>query len=259
MILRTGVYLNYNKRRRAIKKLEFNMKKIIPLILILLFSACILNPDDNDSDKDQNQSEETIDYGPEQGSYDYYLAMSYTSNQSSGSDLKRFYILIDTAEDAEKINSIELTIEDQKIPLEFANYGGPDFYIAEFSLEYEDSYHYLLRINDKSYEADLEMIKELYTTFPDSVTENENVEIFWETIINPRMVQIVGCLVNDYGEFIQRNTEFLPGSSRSFSLPYEWLQQGSTNFKQVIMMTTMNYKIKDRICYTIADNSYQEF
>ena len=94
------------------------------ILIILSLIFCVLSC----TDSTENEENDII-FGPEEGTYDYYIGLSYSGDQSQYVDENYYYVIIANETD-EPIETIDLKIEDTTINLEYVNYDGVVFYIA---------------------------------------------------------------------------------------------------------------------------------
>jgi hypothetical protein len=115
-------------------------------VLMQTFTSC------EKSDDEDKTTQQVIDYGPQDGSYSIYMAMSFSSPQPENTSEKYYYILFTSENPDMEIETIEVEIQGNLIDLEYANYGGKDFYIAYFYEQWADTYHFTTIINNDTTE-----------------------------------------------------------------------------------------------------------
>lgn len=206
----------------------------------------------------QPSETQVIDSGPKfrDEEYDFYVAMSIS--EVLANNVYRYYVLVTASGSDETIESVDIVIQDQQVPLIYQDYGD-DFYIAYVNLEYEDVFEFKLTINDVIYETQLEMLKELTGIFPSSLDENEDITVSWTTENNPQHIYLEGFQYgNDYEE-LEKNVDYFLPNARTFNMPADWLWSNNETTTRAIQLGIMNYKIVNRTCFTISDDAYAEY
>jgi hypothetical protein len=234
-------------------------------IFIYLIVICLLLPgtgcdkkDDNTNNNNNTGVTGEID-GPPEEDYDFYVAFSYSGTQPVNNDYKHYYILITCTDSLQSIESIDLYIQDEKINLEYANYGGDDFYIAYFNLKYADTYTYELTINDETTQISLRTIKELFIDLPETLVEDEDLVMLWETDIDPMNTYIEGFQWSANNEIIKKHVENFSPETRNFTMPASWLWSEGDVASRSVQIGIKNYVVKNRICVTMNADSYKGY
>lgn len=196
--------------------------------------------------------------GPNEEDYDFYIAMSYSGPQPVNPLLKHYYILIACEDSAQGFQSLEMKIQDTPINLEYADYG-EIFYIAYFDLAPADIYNFKFTINGKCVETDLTMIDELNIELPVTLEASRDVPLNWVTAKNPDVTYIEGFQKNSNEELLDKKVKNFEPVTRSFIMPASWLWSEEETTKREIQVGIMNYKIVDRVCFTISDGAYKAY
>ncbi len=237
--------------------------KLTTLLLcsVLLTTACKKDrPEDIPvPDPQPEPIAQEIDEGPKDEDHDFYVAMSYTDEQPSTQQNPRYYILVTCTDSLQSIETIEIKIQDQVVDLEYANYGGEDFYIAYFNREFTNVYNYKLTINDETTEYDLDMIQKLYIEYPGSLLANKDLELRWATEVDPQFTYIEGFQREVNQNLIQKNVENLAPEMRSFTMPASWLWSDDSTKIRDIQLGIMNYGIQNRVCFTMSDGAFVRY
>ena len=230
------------------------------LSLIILAFFVIFAGSCTDNNDDDPQPIDEIDFGPQDDDYDYYIAMSFTEEQPANPEHKNYYILITCTNTDLEIETVEIEIQDSEIDLEYANYGGPDFYIANFTLEYADIYKYKITINGETTETEYEMPTILYAELPLIIEPNEDIELNWSTDKDPMVIYVEGFQRDANRVQIERSAENFYPETREFTMPAEWLWKENDGIAmRDIIIGIKNYKVENRICFTMSNDSYRVY
>jgi hypothetical protein len=232
--------------------------KLFNLIFILaLLSSCIFSSDDN---KKIDSTKPIIDEGPEAGSYDYCVSLSYSDPQPLNGVDKKFYILITTAdENSSDINSVSVKINGETIAMEYANYG-KDFYIANFDQPYNDQFSFEIEIDGRIANCELSMPKEVDAYFPNVLESNQDLMLEWDTAKDPQVIGLHVQQQNYQMESLSTNLGYYNSKVRSTTIPSEWLWSVPTGVTQrAIELFIQNYHVENRVCFTLSDSEYRVY
>lgn len=243
------------------------LKTAIALSLVTLVFVVACKKDDDPIKETKKDPIDTtgiidtvpIDNGPQDGDYDFYIAMSYSDPQPSQENMNKYYILIACEDSLQAMETVEMKIQGVDIPLEYANYGGPDFYIAYFNLEFADTFHYELTMNGVLTEVDMATPTRLITELPMAIEPDQNIELSWEITKDPRFMYIEGFQREENFEEIKKSVEYLKASTRNFTVPADWLWSEENVDIRDIYLGIMNYKIENKVCFTLSDGVYKSY
>ena len=236
------------------------MKNSIKILLIVLLSTTnYVGYGQGNIDLQSSSKNNQIIEMPSEDNYDYNIAMSYSGPQPISKTEKRYYILVTSGNPQKKIESLELRIQNKTIDLDYANYGGKDFYIAYFNLDYSAIYKFQISINGKKTKANLKMLKELFIDLPENLKTDSNVQLEWKTEKDPMVTYIEGFQKNEEIKLMKKEILNFSSDTRSFLMPASWLWSEEKAKTREIQLGITNFKIKNRICFTISDGVYKKY
>ena len=223
------------------------MKHILLLTIVLFAAACTSS---TEADKPE------IILGPEEGTYDYYVGLSYTGEQPMGTN--HLYVIIASENDYE-LNGVALEIDDETVNLDYANYDGRVFYISEFYHAIEDSTKFTLTVNGEQTELTLPAVPQLELDLPQYLVEDEDVPLVWETAVDPQVIYIEGFQYNSDDEEIGIGATNLSSADRNFTIPASWLWSKSSAASRSIQVGIVNYTVQNRIAIAFSDGAYKKY
>ncbi len=197
--------------------------------------------------------------GPSEDDYDFFIGLSYSDPQPADPDYKRFYVIISCTDTLQNLENIELLIQDQKIDLEYANYGGPDFYIAYFVLQYDESFNYMFTVNGSTTEIDLANVNELMIELPENLVKDQGLQLGWETKIDPMNTYIEGFQWSSMNELLYNYVENVPPEVRKFTMPPGWLWSDENTASRSLQVGIMNFTINNRVCVVMSDGIFRTY
>ena len=225
------------------------MKYLLLLSLMIFAVSC--------SESTENDSPEII-LGPEDGTYDFYIGLSYSGDQSQYVDQNYFYVIIANETD-DAIETIDLKIEDIDIDLEYANYDGVVFYIAEFFLQTDESFNFKLTINEEFNELDLPTIDVLEMDLPQSIVPDEDIDLTWYIQEDPQVIYVEGFQYGTNNNELSRDGDNLPSNARNFTVPAEWLWSEDNAVSRSIQVGVTNFTVENRIAVVMSDGAYRNY
>ena len=233
------------------------MKLLNLMVVLALLTGCIFN---SDGDKNIDSTKPIIDEGPEAGTYDYCVALSYSDPQPLNGIDKKFYILITTADDNNSdINNVSVKINDETIDMEYANYG-KDFYIATFNQPYSDQFSFDVEIDGRVANCEISMPKEVAVYFPSVIEPDQPFEFEWSTDKDPQVIGLYIQQQNYQMESLYTHSENFNSEVRATNIPAEWLWSVPTGVTQRFMeLCVQNYEVENRVCFTLTDSEYRVY
>ncbi|MCF7794293.1 MAG: hypothetical protein K9N09_05725 [Candidatus Cloacimonetes bacterium] len=225
------------------------MKNLVTILMILILVSCKTSTGNDDNN---------IILGPENGTYDYYVGISYSGDQSNYPDTNYLYVIIANETDDE-IETIELKVDDETIALEYANYEGRVFYIAYFYLDVDDMLNVKLTVNEQQCQIDVPTISVLNCTLPNDLQPNEDISINWTINEDPQVIYVEGFQFNSSNEIVGQDGENLPADARNFTIPADWLWSASNIDSRSIQVGITNFVVQDRIAVVMSDGAYKNY
>ncbi|RLC53384.1 MAG: hypothetical protein DRI23_00350 [Candidatus Cloacimonadota bacterium] len=224
------------------------MKYLLLLSLMIIAVSC--------SESTENDSPDII-LGPEDGTYDFYIGLSYSGDQSQYVDQNYFYVIIANETD-DPIDTIDLKIEDIDIDLEYANYDGVVFYIAYFYLQTDESFNFKFTVNGEFTEIDVITTPILEMDLPITLVPDEDVELSWYCESDPQTIYVEG-FQNDGSNQLSQQGDNLPSNARDYVLPAEWLWSDDNATSRSIQVGIVNHKVVNRIAVAFSDGAYKSY
>ncbi|HSG27630.1 MAG TPA: hypothetical protein VLA34_04055 [Candidatus Krumholzibacterium sp.] len=234
------------------------MRAISSVLIGLIIMTSLMACDDDPARPDPVPVNE-IDTGPDEEDYDFYIGMSYSDPQPPSIFEKRFYVIIACEDESQSFESIDLDIQGSPVPLQYAIYGGKDFYIAYFNRTFADTFSFDFEINGRLVQGKIPMIGELHCSLPTTLQLNSDVSLAWQTSPDPQVTYIEGFEKRADQSLIELTQEYLPGDVRAFTIPAAWLWTHDATRIRDIQVGIMNYTIVDRVAFTMSDGAYRSY
>lgn len=201
---------------------------------------------------------DSVIFGPKDEDHDYYISMCYSGEQPT-TGKNYFYFLFTCTHPDLNIQTLSVSIQNQEIDLSKEIYFGEEFHIGYFYMDYAETFNYKIIVNGEETVCNLPMIDDMIMTLPTTLTDSANVNLNWQMNVNPQTIYIEGFQYNSSGEILKKTIKNLSSEKRSFTMPADWLWTNDVPHERAIQVGVMNYKIENRICFTISDGEYKTY
>ncbi len=214
------------------------MRKIMIALLstFVVLSLTMAGCSDNDNG---NGSPTGPQIDPEE--YGYYFVLSKSMFEKSGDAKDSEYMVVLSNFQASEIQSAELKIDGENIPLMFwqGSWGG----YVELSDDYLN-HDFDLTIDETNYQFNLDKAVMPNVDWPDTYVMSEGMELNWtlDPNVSSDLQQITGIGHAEIGEN-ENKQEFLESDERSFFVPANWFDEEYPNYS--FTLDEINYIVED--------------